>query len=120
MKRKKRCLVLFDKPINDEEKKNFKNLVKENYKYFYFLEYNNISIDTCKFLRRLSPDIKCYHAHYFKKPCWEKHSFNFNLPIHPSSLEDKINWAIKSADLVVSNIKNLPKLVLKANLISIN
>lgn len=119
MKRKKRCLVLFDKPINDEEKKNFKNLVKENYKYFYFLEINNVNKETCEFLKRLAPDIKCYHAHYFKKPCWDKHPFNLNLPIEPNTAEEKIKWGLKSADLVISNIKNLPQTVLKANLISI-
>lgn len=119
MKRKKRCLVLLDKPIKEQEKNNLKILVKDNFKYFYFIENNNINKTASEFLRKLAPDIKCYNAHYYKIPCWEKTSFSLNLPILSKTKDEKLLWGIKSSDIIISNIKNLPKSLKKANLVSI-
>ena len=104
MKKNKRCLLLLNKPLNEEEKNKLKTLVKENFRFFYFLENNNLTKNICGFLKNLSAEIKCYFAHN-DFLFWQNDGFCY-LAI--SKDNDKLFWAYKDIDLLISDEKDLP------------
>ena len=103
----KRCLLLLNKPLNEEEKNKLKTLVKENFRFFYFLENNNLTKNICGFLKNLSAEIKCYFAHN-DFLFWQNDVFYY---LEITKKNDKLFWAYKDIDLLISDEKDLPSFV---------
>ena len=103
----KRSLIIL-KQLEKKEENELKNLVIKGYRYFYFVEDNNLSKQICIYLKSVSKDVQCYITKSVKD-IRDKNCDYIFLSIQQKTMEEKISWAVGGCNLVLSNV-TLPKL----------
>lgn len=108
------CLVLLNSEITQKRKLRqiLNELFEKSYKYFYFVNPSLASISASKTIKAEKGNVKCFCAYYYKNNL-NILDFDLLLPIADENINDKIAWALKGCDAVItdyeyfdSNLKN--------------
>ena len=84
-------------------------LFEKNYKFFYFINNNLASESTSKLIKIEKGNTKCFYAFDHRLILENYKDFDAYLPIEEKKENEKIEWALKGCDAVITDLEYFDK-----------
>lgn len=106
----KACLVVIDDDFKmealDTLNEKIGSLLRNNYKFFYFIYDNTIAKEIHSLLLRIKSSAKCVYPHFREQISFNANHFNSHFPLPFKEVDKRISWAEKSCDAVLTTKNN--------------
>lgn len=106
----KACLVVIDDDFKmealDTLNEKIGSLLRNNYKFFYFIYNNTIAKEIHSLLLRIKSSAKCVYPHFREQISFNANHFDSHFPLPFKEVDERISWAEKSCDAVLTTKNN--------------